>query len=227
MVGFDCQPYKKTVPTSHRGVLVLVLLLAVSGARDADGQQLVLDMTTERIDEAIQLTSDDKTARRFLESYVLQSRAGWGDGPLMGSFSTPFSRVVQAALTARKAGTSFTVSHVTPEVIAPELHVIVVSETAAIDDTAPAIVRTIAVAPRGSKNVDQRIEPLKRMALTKDYRDRYGVTMAGAGILVTFPLSVVSAAHEIVVEFDRTARGSTAMSACKECIVTFGLVRLR
>lgn len=142
-------------------------------------------------------------------------------------FSTPFSRVVQAALSARKAGASFTVSDVTSELTAPELHVIVVSETAATDDTAPAIVRTVAIAPRGSKNVGERIEPLKRVALTREYRDRYGMTMEGIGILLTFPLNVVSAGNEIVVEFDRTARGSTAMSACTECTVAFGRVRLR
>jgi hypothetical protein len=41
----------------------------------------------------------------FLDAYVVQTRAGWGNGPLIGSFSTPFARVVHAALAARKKGT--------------------------------------------------------------------------------------------------------------------------
>src|SRR5829696_8126109 len=42
----------------------------------------------------------------------------------LGSFSTPFARVVQAALAARKKGSRFATADVTSDLTAPELHVI-------------------------------------------------------------------------------------------------------
>ena len=64
-------------------------------------------------------------------------RAGWGNGPLIGSFSTPFARVVQAAVATRKKGSAFAPGNVTPDLIAPELHVIALAQTAATDDGMP------------------------------------------------------------------------------------------
>ena len=72
-------------------------------------------MTPESVDEAIRLAADDKATARFLGAYVVQTRAGWGNGPLIGSFSTPFARVVQAALAARKKGSPFATADVTPD----------------------------------------------------------------------------------------------------------------
>jgi hypothetical protein len=64
-------------------------------------------------------------------TYVVQTRAGWGNGPRIGSFSTPFARVVQAALAARKKGNFARLPDVTPDLTAPELHVIALAQTAA------------------------------------------------------------------------------------------------
>jgi hypothetical protein len=93
-------------------IIVLALFLAMGHAQAA--QQVVVAMTPESIDEAIQLAADEKATVKFLDAYVVQTRAGWGHGPLIGSFSTPFARVVQAALAARKRGSSFATAEVTP-----------------------------------------------------------------------------------------------------------------
>jgi hypothetical protein len=93
---------------------VIVLALFLATGRPGAAQQVVVAMTPERIDEAIQLAADEKATAKFLDAYVVQTRAGWGNGPLIGSFSTPFARVVQAALAARKKGNPFATADVTP-----------------------------------------------------------------------------------------------------------------
>jgi hypothetical protein len=72
-------------------------------------------MTPESVDEVIRLAADEKATSRLLDAYVVQTRAGWGNGPLIGSFSTPFARVVQAAVAARKKGNAFAPADVTPD----------------------------------------------------------------------------------------------------------------
>lgn len=73
-------------------------LSAVIATGTAAGQQIIVIMTPESVEEAIRVAADDKTARKFLDSYTAQTRAGRGNGPLIGTFSTPFARVVQAAV---------------------------------------------------------------------------------------------------------------------------------
>jgi hypothetical protein len=108
------------------GRLVGLGVMVLASARQPTmGRQVAATLTPAALEDAIRLAGDEKAARRFLEAYVLQTRAGWGKGPLIGSISTPFARVVQAGLTARKQGNAFTMADVTPELIAPELHVIV------------------------------------------------------------------------------------------------------
>jgi hypothetical protein len=84
-------------------IIVLALFLAMGQAQAA--QQVVVAMTPESIDEAIQPAADEKATVKFLDAYVVQTRAGWGNGPLIGRFSTPFARVVQAALAAPRRAT--------------------------------------------------------------------------------------------------------------------------
>jgi len=97
-----------------------------------------------------------------------------GNGPLIGSFSTPFARVVQAALAARKKGNSFAPADVTPDLTAPELHVIALAQTAATDDGMVATVLSVMLARRGSKDPADVIQPLKTNELTAQYQSLAG-----------------------------------------------------
>ena len=123
-------------------------------------------MTPESVDEAIGLAADEKACAKFLDANVVQTRAGWGNGPVIGSVSTPFARVVQAALAARKKGNSFAPADVTPELTAPELHVIALAQTAATDDGMVATVLSMVLARRGSKAPGDVVQPFKTSELT-------------------------------------------------------------
>jgi hypothetical protein len=90
-------------------------------------------------------SSTSPATAKFLYAYVVQTRAGWGNGPLIGSFSTPFERVVQAAIAARKNGGPFATVDATPDLTAPELHGIALAQTAATDDWTVATVLSVIV----------------------------------------------------------------------------------
>ena len=200
--------------------VVLALVWAAGIAVGAEGGQLVLAPTPEQIDEAVQLAVDERAAQRFLAAFVVQSHAGWGNGPLIGMFSTPFSRVVAAAAAARKRNEPFGRSNVPPDVTVSELHIVVFS-VAAVGDGALATVETVRVRPRTGPHSDDDIQPIRVEDLLEPYRKLYNVGVEGRGIIAVFPLSAVSAKNEIVVVFDRTVRGASALSQCKECVVPF------
>jgi hypothetical protein len=95
----------------------------------------IIELTGAAIDDAIRIGTDDAATRKFLAPFQLQSHAGWGDGPMLGSFSTPFSRVVQAAAVARKEGRTFSATDVSPALVEPQLQVIAISQPALKDET--------------------------------------------------------------------------------------------
>src|SRR5262245_16341793 len=135
----------------NRARLALFVVALAAPAHGMAPQEGPTALTPERIGEALALAADEPAAGKFLDGYNIQSRAGWGKGPLLGRFSTPFSRVVQAAVAAQKRGKPLTAADVSPELIAPELHVIAISQrTENLEDMAR--VRTVAVTARSRIN---------------------------------------------------------------------------
>jgi hypothetical protein len=200
----------------------LLLILTSLYMRETGLAQVPVTIPTEEdIAAAIQLAADDQRARRFLEAYVLQSRAGWGSGPLLGVFNTPYSRIVQAARSARAQQTTFVAADVTPDMLAPEIHVIVPVDVPAAGEEARTHVRGIVITPRSGVGSAQRIEPLRLTELTKEYRARYGVAIPGPARVAEFPISAMTAANQIVISVDQIARGSTAAADCRDCAVAF------
>lgn len=212
--------------TRHLFTSMLLALFLAAGETGA-AQQVIVTMTPESVDEAIRLAADEKATARFLDAYVVQTRAGWGNGPLIGSFSTPFARVVQAALAARRKGNSFPPANVTSNLTAPELHVIALAQPAAADDTMVTTVQSVVLARRGSKNPADVIQPLNTTELTAEYQNLVGTTFKGTGVVAMFPLSALVPDSEIRVVFDRTARGFSGLSMCRECTVPVNLNRLK
>jgi hypothetical protein len=188
------------------------------------GRQVAATLAPAALEDAIHLVEDEKAARRFLEAYVLQTRAGWGQGPLIGSISTPFARVVQAALTARKQGNAFTIADVTPELMAPELHVIVLSQQPTYDESTMATVQSVFLAQHGTPTGRQ---PSRKEQLTKEYQNRYGIASDRPGIVAVFPLDAVTPGAEVRVVFDRIVRGATASSGCLDCVVPLDTRKIR
>lgn len=113
-----------------------------------------------------------------------------------------------------------------PELTAPELHVIALAQTAATDDGMVATVLSVVLARRGSKEPADVIQPLKTTELTEQYQNLAGTAFKGTGVAV-FPLSALVPNSEIRVVFDRTARGFSGLSMCRECTVPVSLNRLR
>ncbi len=212
--------------TRHVFVGFLLGLVLTTG-ETGRAQQVVVSMTPERVNEAIRLAADEKAAARFLDAYVVQTRAGWGNGPLIGDFSTPFARVVQAAVAARRKEMPFYDSDVTADLISPELHVIALTQTAATDDGKAATVVSVTLARRGSKDPTDVIQPLKTTGLTAQYQSLTGTIPKGAGVVAVFPLSALGADSEIRVLFDRTARGVSGLATCRECAVPVNMSRVR
>lgn len=132
--------------------------------------------------------------------------------------STPFSRVVQAAITARKNGKPFSVTDVTPELTISELHVIATSQQAMIDEGMLATVTSVTLVPLNNGSSDV-LQPTKTLQLTKEYQDSTGTSFDRPGVIAIFPLSALARNNEIRVVFDRVARGSNALSTCRECAV--------
>ena len=212
---------------TRQGVGYLVglgVMVLASAPQPTMGRQVAATLTPAALEDAIRLAGDEKAARRFLEAYVLQTRAGWGHGPLIGSISTPFARVVQAGLTARKQGGAFTIADVTPELMVPELHVIVLSQQPTYDESTMATVRSVFLAEHGAS---AGRPPSRTEQLTKAYQSRYGVASDRPTIVAVFSLDALTPDAEVRVVFDRTVRGATALSGCGHCAVPLDTRKLR
>ena len=211
----------------NRSCVALLLITVAALVRTAATQPLIVDLTPERVGEALALAADEAAARKMLEAYTVQTRAGWGKGPLLGGFSTPFSRVVQAALAARKNGRTLTAADISSDLLAPELHVVALSQRSAnLEEMAR--VRTVALAERGTLNAaGARIEPARIVELNTEYQTKYGTTFQGSGLVAIFPLRSVPPQAQIRIIYDRLVQGSSPSATCQECVVGLDLSKIR
>ena len=99
------------------------------------------------------------------------------------------------------------------------------SQKVASDDTVVGV-RSVVLGARGSKEATEAIRPLRMTDLTTDYQDLNGTVFEGAGMVAVFPLSGLPANPEVRVLFDQIARGSAAVSRCRECIVPLNMDRV-
>lgn len=83
------------------------------------GQRVVTEMTPQIIADAIRAGEKGEVA-----DGTITKSSGWSWGSIhIATFSTPFMRVAMAARAAKKAYRQFRPEDVTPEMIAPELHI--------------------------------------------------------------------------------------------------------
>ena len=212
--------------TKHLLFAVVLVAFGTATPRSA-AQQLVTSMDTNRVEEAFRLAADEKASARFLDAYVLQTRAGWGNGPLIGSFSTPFSRVVQAAVAARRKAMPVGVSDVPAKLLAEELHVVATAQKGWPDDTMIATVQSVVLTMSGTTGPPSIVQPQRTEELTTEYRAVYGIPSTEPGIVAIFPLAALTRGSAIRVAFDCPARGSTGLSMCRECVIPVDLRRVR
>lgn len=181
--------------------------------------QIVTDMTPELVQEAI--TKDGSGL------YKLQERTIWGNGPELGYFTTPYSRVALAAALARTHDRPFTPADVAPEMLLPELHVYVTPQAVYGNMTEIANVKAVVVMPYQSKDRSAAIRPTRTEEVTEEYRNLIGAIAKGRSMMVVFPLSVLNENNELRVRFDRYVPGSSGIKGCTDCGVRFTLEKVR
>jgi hypothetical protein len=187
-------------------------------------ERAVSSLSPAQIDDALRMAADEKAALRFLDQYVLQTRTGLGAGPRVGCLSTPFSRVVVFALDARKAGQPLNSANVPVEVLLPEVLVIAVSQPAANADNALANVEEVAIGKRVDGKVVDILLPLRVRQPSAREREQY--ELDGTARVAIFDRDALAPSFDaevpnvvVRVRFDRVARGTSPLTACKECVV--------
>ena len=201
---------------------LICALIASAAAAVVSARQIVMTMTPAQIEEAIRLANDEKAARAFLLNYVVQARSGMGTGPLLGYVSTPFARVVRAALVARAKGTAFDAADVTSDLISPQLDVLVLNQSAAYSDL-NATVQSVSITVG-----NQAIEPESTKAATPVQYRLFGLKEESErGIVAVFPLEAATSGNTIRVTYSQVVRGSSAITNCQSCSAPFFSARLR
>lgn len=182
-------------------------------------------LSDAQIDEALRLARDEKAAQTLLNLYVLQTRTGIGNGPVAGRLSTPFSRVVLAAVAAVNAGQTLGRDDVPSDLLFPEVLVIATAQPAADADNTLANVVDITIAKRiGTELVDVLL-PLRVRAPTSQERKLYGTDKTAEAKVAVFSLEALAPIFDVQtpvvvrVSFDRVAKGTTPLTGCKDCVV--------
>jgi hypothetical protein len=161
-----------------------LLLLATASQAPA---QVVHEMTPELIRQAIAEGARTKN----IEPYKVKKLMGtWA------TYTTPYRRVMLAAQDAKKKYKTFTEADVTPEMVAPELHVYAPAWAHEKDVYSVA---AIVITKKGSK---EAIQPTKSEPTEEEFSNTFGKEVKARGMRASFPLSVVNASNEIRIVFD-------------------------
>lgn len=177
----------------------LCLVIAFPVTMATASAQIVTEMTPERIQEALKQEKGETC-------YPLKTDTPMGmQSMYVGCFTTPFSRVAQAAQAAKKKYKNFTEADVTPEMIEPHLEVLAPSHTRAGEGPRPVNVEAVVITPRKSKDRGAAIQPIKSEEMTAEYKNLMGATFEGRGMRAVFPLSALSEANEVHVVYDEKA----------------------
>lgn len=176
--------------------------------------QIVRDMTPDRIREAISLGTTSKDLR----AYRIQEKARWSWPPEIAVYTTPFLRVALAAHSAKKRYQQFTEESITPDMIAPEIHVYATSQ--AVGGMAIANVQTVVILPSNRKDMGNAIHPIRMSEASQEYKNLFGFVGEGTGMLAVFPLEVWNESNELHVVFDTeipSSQGFGQRGSCSDC----------
>lgn len=204
----------KALTITAVGVL-LITPLSVSA-------QVVTNMTPDTIKQAISYGTREKS----VELNEIKTRSGFAwdaDKVRWGFYSTPFLRVAMAANRAKRQYKAFTEQDVTPEMIAPELHVY--ATAASLGGVKVANVEAVVITKAGEKDRSKVIRPTNLTELPEEFQNIFGAKVVGKSVVAAFPLDVLSEQNEIHIVFDqRIASGATG---CDDCSMRFKLSGVR
>ena len=187
------------------------------------GAQVVTEMTPERIAAAITAGERNKVA---IGEMWESSGSAWGRAHI-ATFSTVFMRVAAAARQAKREYRNFTPAKVTPERIAPELHVYAWPK-ADID------VQAVIITPRKGNREEKAagaFRPERFLELSMQFKNLFGAEFEGIGRMAVFPLSALSKGNEVHVVYSgkvvigTNRKGPTV--TCDDCKVGFDLDNVR
>jgi len=174
--------------------------------------QVVTEMTPERIREAI---ADKKTAG----CYTLKK--GYA------CFTTPYSRVVQAARSAKREYQPFTENDVTPEMVAPVVEVLAFPQPSFVIGSGrvgpPIDVKAVVVMPKGSKDREAALLPTATADLDSRYQNLMGAKWDARGVVARFPLFALTESHEVRVVYDGKGCSDWKFNLTSECGFQFKL----
>jgi hypothetical protein len=225
--------------------LPILVLAGIAATPIPHGEQIVSEMTPQRIAEAIKAGEKGDVA-----DGVITKSSGFSWGSIhIATFSTPFMRVAMAARQAKKAYRTFTPADVAPELLVAELHVYAWPQVNGTDkprrdplgknsiyDRAPAgavNVSAIVITPEKGNHEQKMalaIHPIRFEEMTTLWQNLFGAEIRTLGMVATFPLSALSENSEVHVIYDRPATmGTNAIggSHCEDCSASFSLKNVR
>lgn len=177
--------------------LVVACLLAAAPEPVAAGQDVPHQRPLSSAD--IQAAIRDGL-KADVRPYTLR-RTAWSWAASV-NFSTPYLRVALAAHSAKRKYLPFSEADVTPEMIAPELHVYAFPRPR--EGSAAVInVEAVVITPKRAKDRQQAIHPLRSDNLPLEFRNLLGYSGEGQGLLAVFPLALLTEEHEIHVVYDQ------------------------
>jgi hypothetical protein len=95
--------------------------------------------------------------------------------------------------------------------IAPEIQVYAWSSS--VEGTAIANVEAVVLLPYGSRDKGQAVHPTQVSEATEQYKNLFGFSGEGRGLLAVFPLDLWRESNEVHVVFDRY----NSHAHCSDC----------
>lgn len=182
----------------------------------------IATMTPKEIRGAIAFGMAEKT----MPTYALRKPGFVGANfkPVLGSFSTPFLRVAQSAHAAQVSFKTFAEADVTPDLIAPELHVFGFAQS---DRGQVVNVQQILITKKGSKEPAAAIRPSRSEPIPVTMRNLYGFKGDGESLFAVFPIDALRDGSEIHVIYDGRVHDGAPNKYCEDCAVEIDMAKIR
>lgn len=211
--------------TSHTAALFLALSVLLYGP--SARAQVLAALTPAQIAEAIALGAKVGEAKKFLREYRLRTRGFGSNGPTVGMFTTPFSRVVALSLAAHERYAPFSPEDIDAAVLEPTIEVhawpAVVSERRS---DSIASVMAIVIMPDNAKDRSLAIQPLRTEHAVTTFSNLFGARRDGEGLMAVFPIAEFKQGRDLHIVFDQKIN-TVGVAYCDDCKIDIQLTGRR
>lgn len=189
--------------------ILLYFAIGLCGTAVDANAQVLHDLKPDQVRAAL---ADDKAIGCYPISLVP-----------VACFTTPYSRVVAVAASARRRYNTATEADVTSEVVAAgELHIHAFAT--AIDGRGMANVDAIVILPADSKDRSRAIHPTKTSDTTAQYKNLMGASFEGKSVTAVFSLAALGETNDVHIIFDKQL-GRPAY--CDDCAFELNLKNVK